>query len=383
MRHTLTCKLTGLALVFVALAGRAASLEAPLSLPSNMSLSNEVTNPRTEIETPKPANYYEDESDESEERDRATDMLSVGLRLDSSFSAGGATQQGFSIPSLRLSAFGDVTDNLAYRVSFGQTREFSSAQLPQILPVEAYMRLSISRRSDTGGPPRIQWKLGMFTPTFNPWWTPDLSDLELPDYFTSHRSLFLFRELGTEVSYEFNPEGLKVGIGAFNGNGIVGLNSNNSKAFTGFARNIFHFGESSLEIGASVYALFQSSRGSINFKSNWASDIYASLTLIPAGINIMVDGFFGGFEDSVRTVNPSGGGFSAIITMNDWLKAMGRLEALSASPLTTSADPMRHLQVGPIIKINDALTIYSFYEYFDYGDGTFENSFQARVRLQI
>jgi hypothetical protein len=317
----------------------------------------------------------------SENKSKAIDLLNFGLRIDSALSEGGPTDQGFSIPSIRLTAFGDVTDNFNYRLSFGQTREFSSAQLPQILPVEAYADYISAKRGDTESS-RLDWKAGMFTPSFNPWWTPDLTDIAMPDYLDSHRAMFISRDIGTEVSYEFKPEGFKAGVGLFNGNGIVALNSNNSKAFTAFLRETIPMGDASLEIGASAYGLFQATSGSINYIQNEVGDFYLDLNINSIGLNVMADAFAGNFQNSINVYNPVGGSASVSLDLLDWLKVFGRFETLSQDP-ANSGLTLLHFQVGPILKIVDQFTVYSFYEYYDHGDGNIENSFQIRARLII
>jgi len=314
---------------------------------------------------------------------KAQDMLSLSLRLDAGFSAGAPDVQGFSIPSLRFSAFGDVSDSLSYRVSFGQTREFSSIQLPQILPVEAYLNLRVSKNSDTRGAPAINWRIGMFTPTFNPWWSPDLTDLELPDYDVTHKTLFLSRDIGTELSYEFNPNGLKVGVGAFNGNGIFSLNSNNSKAFTAFANQGLTLAGVKMNIGAASYALFQSTQGSINFKSDWVTDVYASLNIESLGTDLMIDGFGGTFQDSIASARVGGFGVTSIVGIARAMKVFARWESLDHSPSSELELALHHFELGPIFLVDAALKVYAFYEFLDFGDGTSENAFQVRLRLVI
>lgn len=103
------------------------------------------------------------------------EQLAVSARFDLAFLTGNSVTQGFSLPSLRVSIYGDVTSILSYRVSVGQTREFTSALLPQLIPVEAYMDLGSSDTRSKES--RFSIRVGMFTPSQNPFWTPDLSDL--------------------------------------------------------------------------------------------------------------------------------------------------------------------------------------------------------------
>lgn len=337
---------------------------------------NDVPDGQVEVATPAPAPIPESPSTKPRE------LLNFGLRIDSSLSEGGPTDQGFSIPSVRLTGFGDVTDNLNYRLSLGQTREFSSAQLPQILPVEAYVDFISAKKTDIDSS-RLDWKGGMFTPSFNPWWTPDLSDIEMPDYLDTHRALFLSRDIGTELSYEFRPEGFKIGAGAFNGDGIVALNTNNSIAFTGFARELVHLAEEvTMEVGVSAYTLHQSSSGSINYKEDWAGDLYVDFNVTSIGLHVMGEGFLGNFQDSISNYNSQGGSLSVSLSLLEWLKVFGRFETLNEDPSNQGAY-LNHFQIGPILKLDEAFKIYSFYEYYDHGDGNIENSFQIRARLVI
>ncbi len=313
----------------------------------------------------------------------ARDMLSLSLRLDAGFTAGAPDVQGFSLPSLRFSAFGDVTDVLSYRVSFGQTREFSSVQLPQLLPVEGYLNFRISRNEDTRSAPALNWRFGMFTPTFNPWWTPDLTDLELPDYGLVQKATFLSRDIGTELSYEFGPKLPTIGVGAFNGNGIFALNSNNSKAFTAFIDQKIGVGNLTLDMGASAYALFQSSPGAVNYVQNTLGDVYMGVTLSHPDINLMVDGFTGTFDNSYNDFDSTGAGITAILGVTHWAKAFIRWESLDHSPLSEFGLSLHHFEIGPILILDAALKAYTYYEFLDFGDGTSENAFQLRFRLLI
>lgn len=310
------------------------------------------------------------------------EVLTFGLRFDTSFSAGSPAQQGFFIPSSRLSAYGVLSDWVSYRFSVGQTREFSTVLLPQLLPVEAFLNLSDFSREQGEADPMLSWKVGLFTPSFHPNWTKDLSDLDLPDYGESHKALFMARDIGTELSYEFSPRGMKLGIGAFNGNGIVSMNSNNSKAFTAFVQNSAMVGEFRLTLLASGYALFQSSRGSINYRSRMVGMVSLLTEWEPLNLSANLDFFGGTFEDSMRSLNPSGWAASVSVGIEPWMRVWGRVEILS-NPPESATNPTQHFQIGPELLLGENFKLFAYYDYLNFELLGAENSFQVRLRLNL
>jgi hypothetical protein len=317
-----------------------------------------------------------------EKPESTTDLLALQARIDAAFSAGPPVAQGFAIPSIRLSAYGDIGANINYRLSFGETREFTTVALPQILPVEAYVEWSTIRLTLDREDPAFIWRVGMFTPSFNPWWTPDLTYLQEPDYFAIHQALFMSRDIGTELAYEPSANGFRASIGVFNGNGILSLNTNNSRAFSASVSNNFEEDESQLLVGASGYDLTQSSAGSVNFKALWVSDFFANLTLKRLGLTVGGDFTVAGYTDSVTQCTPVGGTASVSLDVIEWLKLFGRAELLTSPPLLPTGT-LQHYEIGPIFSFSQALNLYVWYDYLDQGNGNIQNSFQMRLRLVI
>jgi len=300
-------------------------------------------------------------------------LLAVNGRLDLAFSGGAPVAQGFYIPSLRLGAHGTLSRRLEYGLSLGQTREFSSAQLPQMLPVDAFMVVKVLG-ADEEFP--LMLKLGMFNPTLNPWWSPDLAELSLPDYQTNHRALLLDNDVGVELQFQPGTERLKIRLGLFNGNGIYSLNTNNARAFNVSIETNYRVGDATLLVGLSSYTQTQSAAGSVNYKSNWLFDGYASIQnntwLIGADI------LSGGFEDSTRTVYPLGTGFFILSQLTEDLHAYGRYEYLQNSP--TSGGDLTTWQLGPMITIDRNFKAFFYYESTDSAAGIVSSG-QVRLRL--
>jgi len=317
-----------------------------------------------------------------ENRAENSERLGLGLRLDSAFSAGAPAQQGFAVPSVRVTLHGDISTNASYRLSLGQTREFSTVMLPQILPVEAYIDIATGRNDGMSAESLLNWRIGMFTPTFNPWWTPDLTDVDLPDYHETHKQLFISRDLGTEISYEVRPGGLKFGAGAFNGNGIVALNSNSSKAFTGYLSQGIQFPGLKWTLGASGYTLVQSDPDSINYKSYLVGNVYSAFHFEKIALDLKVEFFAGSFRDSTQNFSSAGGAGTLYVGILPWLRLFTRGESVS-NPVTTQFAQYRHFQIGPSFYLGEGLKAYTFYDYADSGTGHQENSFHIRLRLVI
>ncbi len=303
----------------------------------------------------------------------ATQLLVVGLRSDFAFSAGGAVEQGFSLAGLRLNISGEVAPSFDYRVALAPSREFSSVLISQVTPVEAWIQFRDGREA------QLLWKIGMFAPQLNPYLTADLADLPIPNVARTHRATLLSRELGTEVT--FRPGRLDLSAGFFNGNGIVALNTNNAKAFTGSGVLHFALGDGArLKIGLSAYSLRQSELGSINLIANSIGSIFAIWQLgevTQVGLDIAT----GRLRDSSRYVGVSGVTATAFIGLTQSVRAYLRTEVLRYSP---AFEPnLNRLQLGPAFDPFRGLRVFSYYEYFDDGRGNSENALQFLVRLSL
>lgn len=308
-------------------------------------------------------------------------LLTVGVRVDTSFTGGGAIQQGFSIPSVRLSAFGEAGKNVDYRLSLGQTREFSTALMPQLLPTEAYIDLATN-------PPRegaerdgadLRLRTGMMAPLFNPWWTADLGDLKMIDYHETHKAIFVSRELGAELAFRPLGENLTLAVGVFNGSGIVSQNTNNAKAMSAHIHAIIPLGSVKLGIGNGSYYSEQSTPGSINYKKSWISDFFLYLEITSIKALVAVDAFASHFEDPTRAMSPNGSAVMAIVPLASWISAFGRLESASDSFLNGK---IQNLELGPMLELSDYVKAFFMYQALT-ANASSERSVQVRLRLTI
>lgn len=303
-------------------------------------------------------------------------ILTVGARLDTAASIASPTYQGFSIPSVRLTAFGHTIPQVGYRLSLGQTREYSSVLLPQILPVEAYIDLFPNRVAVEDE--AVGFRIGMFTPLFNPWWTPDLSDIPFPDYQITHSALFISRDIGAEMTLPLLPEQLKLSLGIVNGNGIFGLNTNSSKAVTAQVVATFPIENSKIKLGWGGYTLKQATSGSVNYKSNWVSNFFASFE--SATVLLSGEAFFGSFTDSTRAVAPSGTAGALRVILLESFFVFIRVESLVNPP--SGASPLNRIQAGPILTIGESLSVYGFFNHWRVGSSN-QRSGELRFRLTI
>jgi len=304
---------------------------------------------------------------------KVSPLLAVNGRIDLAFSGGAPVAQGFFIPSMRFGAQGTISPRLEYGFSVGQTREFSTAQLPQILPVDAWMNVRVLGSDEESS---LRVKVGMFNPTLNPWWTPDLAELAIPDYQSNHRALLLDNDLGMEVHFQPGTQRVKIRLGLFNGNGIYALNTNNAKAFTASLEASSEYGNTRLLYGVSAFAQTQSAIGSVNYKSNWVFDAYASIENGPwlAGVDIMS----GGFEDSARVAYPFATGIFVTSRLAEDLHLYVRNEYLRDSP--TFSGNLTVWQMGPMVTIDRAFKAFFYYESAN-GPAGIVNSGQVRLRL--
>lgn len=301
-------------------------------------------------------------------------LLMVGLRLDAAYQGGGMVTQGFSLPSVRLTAWGDAGNSISYRFSAGQTREFSSALLPVLMPVEGYIDLHTESSLFSGRAAEFKLRLGLFTPSFVPWWTPDLSDVPLPDYHETHRRLFLSRDLGAELSVAWGKTVFYAG--AFNGSGIFSLNTNNSRAFTAGARTQFSMGKVDWTWGVSFLFHEQADPASVNFKQDWMTDVYTSLEIPGTAWRLTAEAFGGQQNDSVQSTGPFGTAATLQAPLFRGVKLFTRAEFLN------SQKSLLHGQGGLIVDLHPALTAYAFYQYLERFDGI-ENLGQLRLRLNL
>ncbi len=309
-----------------------------------------------------------------------TQTLGIGLRLDGAYSGGGAVYQGFSIPSIRISGFGNIGKYLNYRLSLGQTREFSTATLPQLLPVEAFVVFNV-RPEDGDSVSNLKVKAGLFSPSFNPLWTPDLTYVNMPDFNETHRALFLSREAGAEIIYEPFKNYLELAMGAFNGTGVFAQNTNNSKAFTAYLKISIPIGSDCIfSLGTGNYILKQSNEGSVNYKSVRVSDGFAGIEILSLKTKLMIDAFTSQFDDSVKGINPSGGSVVFNLGLGRYFGLFAKYEFATKSPVLTGK--IRQLQGGPEFYFDENVKAFVTYGELETG-GTIDRSMMIRLRLSI
>ncbi len=306
-------------------------------------------------------------------------QLAMGARFDTAFLTGSGLIQGFTLPSARLTVFGDLSLHVKYRFSLGQTREFSTVLLPQILPVEAFVDFSTRPlfRNESG----LVVRMGMFTPDFHPLWTPDLSYLTLPTYHESHRTLFLGRELGLQVKYHSSNDQFEAGLAFVNGVGILSENSNNAKALALFVKHGFEFGSAEFKMGLSAFGRLQSSKGSLNFRQDWLALAWASMRL--RSIELWAEYYLGEFEDSAVRNEPNGSAFMISVEVSPTISLWGRYETLGGSP-SGATGIMDRWEVGPRFQLHSNLQLFSTYSQIDEGFGLGAiQEFRVQLRLNI
>lgn len=308
-------------------------------------------------------------------------VISLGARVDASYTGGGSIAQGFAIPSLRVSAYGEAGHYIDYRVSLAQTREFSTALLSQLIPSEAYVDLSTNppRNGERRKGMDIRLRMGMCAPLFNPWWTADLSDLSLPDYNETHKANFAIRDIGAEVALRPFGENFLVAAGAFNGSGITSLNTNNSKAFTGHFHWVIPLSGFKIGLGMGNFYMEQSTKGSINYKKSWVSDFFLYFGLENARIAILLDSFTSSYEDTTRVISPNGYSVAATMGLNDWMGGFVRYEFATDSP---QKGQIRSFQTGPMLTLSDYAKAFFIYQSLQLS-GSEERSIFLRVRVSI
>src|SRR5690606_20195469 len=119
-------------------------------------------------------------------------------------------------------------------------------------------------------------------------------------------------------------------------------------------------------VGLSGYSLLQSSKGSVNFRSNYSVNAYAVFDA-PA-MTVQGELFFGGFEDNSGTVFPWGGAGAFFFKLDHRFSLFVRAEYLERPP-STRAGFLRHIQAGPLLTLDKVLTIFTTYAYVEKPNG--------------
>ncbi len=310
-----------------------------------------------------------------ETKEKPSDFtIHLRARADTLFVAGDPVAQGFSLASLGLGARGEVGSLADYGLLASQTREYSTALLPQLIPIEAFVRLG---EKGEGAFP-LTWKIGMFIPRLNPMWSRDLGDIELPDRHEIHRHVLLGPDVGTEITVQLPSINGEVWGGGFNGNGIISLNTNNCRGYHVGAEFQVDLSDVLGKIGSSFFSLGQSVPGAINYRSVWVWDVYASIEY--HGFTLGGDALTGLFQDPSYTTSTTGFGAFVRLPLYEKVTLLARAEMLTSSPITRLA--IVHWQLGPEVEIESNVKLFLIYDSLDLGTAN-NSSGQVRLRLAI
>lgn len=349
--------------------------DEPLPLPS------EETQPAVTAEPAPPAPEPVETAQPSSEITLKTlrSVSLVGL-MDVAYRTGYPIEQGFVLPAVRLGLQGQVGDHVGYRFSLGQTREYATVLLPQMLPVEAYVEWASEAvvSSERSG---LFWRTGMFTPQLHPAWTPDIAEIRVADYATVHRKIFISRDLGTQLLYRIPSGRLEAAAGLFNGSGVFGLNTNQAKAFTGYlSAELLKFGDSVFRIGVGSYYLSQSTPISTNYKRNYLTDIF--VTWESPSFSLSGEGFYGSFTDAVNSYYLQGGIGTAVVRFSSQWELFSRFEYLTHPP-TNGIGTLQIFQVGPMLRLQEGFSLYLTYNMEQATNTTRVHSAEFRLRLLL
>ncbi len=334
-------------------------------------------------------------TDEDAEFDRATlqgatessagedvvPTLNVKARFDAAFSGGEPTQQGFTLPHFFLGVDGTANPWMTYRLTVSPSREYSTGLVPNVVPTEAFIRMGSVSQKEMADTANITATLGLMAPTINPWWSPDIGDLWVPDFFYGQRLLLLSRDMGLELAGHLIPKRLEVAVGYFNGNGIFGFNTNNSRALTAFGRlHLIPPGTWQMYVGGGFFHFAQGVSGATNYRQNWVANPFLAIEGEPLQLHFSLEGWWGGFQDSARRYSPKGvvaslrlghprlQGFVRYLNLSSVPTSMGRLSELH---LGATSDPFPHLKI-----------FFYFQQVAGRSTGT-ENSVNLRARFAL
>lgn len=304
---------------------------------------------------------------------------SLQSSFDMSFSGGGATVQGFSLPVARVTLDQPISKRTSGLFSLGQSREYTGALLPTLIPVDASLNFRSVMESTEA---EVSWKLGMFNPAFVPWWTQNLQDLPyLPNYSEVHPFLFLNREIGAEIQFEPVADRSAIFVGVFNGSGIFGQNSNNSRAYTLGARWTFEVGGGDLEVGASGLVINQSQIGSVNYRASNLLFGFVDWDLPELGLFFAVEGYSGHVEDSASAGDPYGLAFFTQWSFSTLISLFLRVEQMYG--YSRGDGNLFHFQFGPTLTWSEQIqTFFLFSQLSSFGSGT-ENVGMVRTRVSF
>ncbi len=306
--------------------------------------------------------------------------LNVKARFDAAFSGGEPTNQGFTIPHFYLGVDGVASSWMTYRLSVSPAREYSSALLPNLVPTEAFFRITSETQNQLNKKPNVALNFGLFSPNLNPLWTPDIGELWIPDFFVGQRLLFLNREIGIEFSASPVPDRIEVSAGYFNGNGVFGFNTNNSRALTGFARWMIPIDGWRFSVGGGGFHFTQGTAGSTNYRSNYILNPFVGLDYEPLTLNFAIEGWLGNYEDVSVRRQPKGVVLSLRMG-HPRLQGFIRYSNLASTP--TLLGHLLELHSGIISEPFPHLKLFLYYQRIDGRGLSPENSVNLRARFAL
>jgi hypothetical protein len=357
------------------------SPEPPLSVDASAPLPVPPTNSQAPLSVPEAGALSEPGATReaviySTEEPTETKAINTHVRFDGNFFTGSGGVEGFSLPSYRLSLFGVVSPHIRYRMSLGQAREFSSVLLPQVVPVEAFAVFAAGNRKKN----HATITAGLFAPSLVPWWTPDLSDLPIPEYASVHRAMLLGRELGTELTVAVVPGSVEASVAFVNGTGIFGSQSGATRAVTGMVRAAFGTPAIRVMLGAGGYYLTVGTLGTSQFRQQTVVDAFLQLRVPRLGVMLGADAIFGQYVDAFRKLAPSGGNVFLLANVASWADGFGRYEFLDR--WWGDRPSFRRVEVGPVFRLDAGVRLFVLVVH-EQAEGRGELGGEARLRLQL
>lgn len=304
--------------------------------------------------------------------------LNLKARFDAAFSGGEPTQQGFTTPHFYLGVEGLASQWMSYRLSVSPAREYSSALLPHLVPTEAFFRITNVPISDARDKSSLALNFGLFSPDLNPLWTPDIGELWIPDFFVGQRQLFLSREIGLQLTGNVIPDRWTVSAGYFNGNGVFGFNTNNSRAITGYTKFTLPVGGWRLFVGGGAFQFSQGSQGTTNYRSHLVINPIVGVDYEPLSLNVQLEGWLGNYEDVSLRRNPKG---LAVSVRAGHARAQGFVRYFNLSSAPTSGGYLSELHTGLVTDPFPHLKMFLYYAQLKGRSTSAENSVNLRARF--
>jgi hypothetical protein len=221
---------------------------------------------------------------------------------------------------------------------------------------------------------------GLFAPSLVPWWTPDLSDLPIPEYASVHRALLLGRELGTELTVAVVPGSVEASVAFVNGTGIFGSQSGATRAVTGMVRAAFGTPAIRVMLGAGGYHLAVGTSGTPQFRQQAVVDAFLQLRFPRFRVMLGADAIFGQYTDAFRELAPSGGNVFLLANVASWADVFGRYEFLDRWWGDTPS--FRRVEAGPVFRLDPGVRLFVLVAHEE-AEGRGELGGEARLRLAL